>query len=280
MTDATPDGWPEPASGQIRVLLLGTYHMDNPDLDATTFDADDVLTERRQRDLRTLVDRLAEWSPELVALERPYENRAAVNDLYEQYRAGGRRYDREEVVDSTDPKRDGATVECRSEVVQVGYRLADRLDHERVAAIDHTLSLDGEAWTPPDERDPVPPKKGDYEIPDFQAQADAEAERLRESTIAEHLVEVNREFSLAQNHRGMFEWLLRGEGDDFDGPDLLTDWYERNVRTVHNLWRAVDADTERVMVLVGSGHVRVLRHLLDEAPMFCPVSPLPLLPDG
>ncbi|MFC5971167.1 DUF5694 domain-containing protein [Halomarina salina] len=280
MTDDVPDGWPTPAAGQIRVMLLGTYHMDNPDMDATTFDADDVLTERRQRELRDLVARLADWSPELVALERPYEKREAVNDLYEQYRSGERRYDREEAAESPDPKREAVGVECRNEVVQVGYRLADRLDHERVAAVDYTARLEGEAWVPPDERDPVPPKKGDYDLPDFQAVADEGAELLRESTVAEYLAEGNREPELRLNHDGMFEWLIRGEGESFDGPSLLAGWYERNIRTVHNTWRAVDPDTERVLLLVGSGHIRVLRHLFDEAPMFCPVSPLPYLPDS
>ena len=32
-----------------------------------------------------------------------------------------------------------------------------------------------------------------------------------------------------------------------------------------------------MLFLVGSGHIHVLRHLLEEAPMFCPVSPLPYL---
>ena len=36
----------------------------------------------------------------------------------------------------------------------------------------------------------------------------------------------------------------------------------------------MDADDERILLVVGSGHGRVLRHLLTEAPMFRPVSPL------
>jgi hypothetical protein len=38
-------------------------------------------------------------------------------------------------------------------------------------------------------------------------------------------------------------------------------------------------DADRVVKLVGSGHVHVLRHLLSETPMFCPVSPLEVLAD-
>ena len=68
-----------------------------------------------------------------------------------------------------------------------------------------------------------------------------------------------------------------GAGRDFEGARLLGGWYERNLRTVQNLYSIAEDTNERVLVIIGSGHVRVLRHLLREAPMFCPVSPLPFL---
>jgi pheromone shutdown protein TraB len=61
------------------------------------------------------------------------------------------------------------------------------------------------------------------------------------------------------------------------GPQLLARWYERNFRMAHNLTRALRPETRRVLVIVGSGHVPPLRTIFDEAPGFCPVSPLPLL---
>ncbi len=33
------------------IMILGTYHMDNPGSDAVNFEADDVLTAKRQREL-------------------------------------------------------------------------------------------------------------------------------------------------------------------------------------------------------------------------------------
>jgi len=40
----------------------------------------------------------------------------------------------------------------------------------------------------------------------------------------------------------------------------------------------VNGDTERILCLVGSGHVHALRQLLLETPEFCPTSALPYLP--
>jgi len=50
--------WPEPRPPEVEVLLLGTYHMDNPGRDAVNVEADDVLSADRQSELEQLCDRL------------------------------------------------------------------------------------------------------------------------------------------------------------------------------------------------------------------------------
>ena len=55
--DGPPAGWPQCESEQVQVMLLGTYHMDNPGLDEVNIDADDVLAADRQAQFRELVDR-------------------------------------------------------------------------------------------------------------------------------------------------------------------------------------------------------------------------------
>jgi hypothetical protein len=82
----------------------------------------------------------------------------------------------------------------------------------------------------------------------------------------------------AGNSRATFgSFLSAGEGGNYGGPQLLARWYERNFRMAHNLTRVLRPETKRVLVVVGSGHVPSLRTIFDEAPGFCPVSPLPYL---
>ena len=45
------------------VMILGTYHMDNPGADAVNFEADDVLSTKRQRELQHLIEQLARFNP-------------------------------------------------------------------------------------------------------------------------------------------------------------------------------------------------------------------------
>jgi hypothetical protein len=274
----TADAWPDCEDEQVEVMLLGTYHMDNPGLDEINVDADDVLAPDRQTELEALTDRLAEWNPERIAVEWPYDWQADVDSLYEEYRTGARRYDEREAIDANSRFDSEADLGCRDETIQVGFRLADALDHERVSPIDHPMDAANDDFDALKESDFEPERKADYSLPDLDRHGREVDERLASSTVPKFLRWTNEEEQLRVNHDWMFDKGVRwGEDDNFGGPQWLASWYDRNFRMVHNLWRAIERDDDRVLLLVGSGHVRVLRHLLTEAPMFCPVSPLPYL---
>jgi hypothetical protein len=287
--EATTDDafWPAPRPGQVRVLLFGTYHMDNPGLDEVNVDADDVLSDDRQAQLRDLADRIERWEADTVAVERPWDRADDLNDVYDRYRTGEYAYDTEHEFESTHGERDDPTTECRSEVVQAGFRVADRLDHNRVHPIDCPATMSNEAAQELAERGFEPERKTDVPRLDTEAMRADVTRRLHDSTIPAYLHWMNREQQLRKNHYGMFgQYVPYGDGDNFAGPEALGTWYQRNLEMVHNSWRAVDADDHeagdeyRVLLVVGSGHVRVLRHLLRETPQFCPVSPLQYLACG
>ena len=60
-------------SEQVKVMLLGTFHMDELWLANTDIENDDVLAADRQAELQDLTDRLEAWNPDRVAVERPYD---------------------------------------------------------------------------------------------------------------------------------------------------------------------------------------------------------------
>ena len=51
------------------IMLLGTYHMANPGVDAVNFEADDVLALKRQREMQQLIEQLARFNPTKIAIE-------------------------------------------------------------------------------------------------------------------------------------------------------------------------------------------------------------------
>jgi hypothetical protein len=258
---AMPTGFPARCHpDEIEVLLLGIYHMDNPGLDAVKTEVDDVLAPSRQAELDSLVRRLAKWRPDQVAVEWPLTFADSTRSRFERYTAG-----------TLSPSR--------NEVVQIGFRLAKQLGHATVYPIDHPMPIGNDSIGPLFDRRPDLKRAADSVTAVLQARADSVAPLRRRQSVIEQLREANSERALRRgNSEGMFGALLpAGEGGNYGGPQVLARWYERNIRMGHNLYRSLRPTTRRVIVIVGSGHVPPLRNLLDEAPQFCPVSPLPFL---
>ncbi|MGH7710776.1 MAG: DUF5694 domain-containing protein, partial [Gemmatimonadaceae bacterium] len=168
----------------------------------------------------------------------------------------------------------------RNEVVQIAFRLALRLHHNAVYPIDDDSFLDlNDSLKAADQRRPEFKKTRDSIVAVLQNEAAAINVWMRTTTIREHLLRLNSDEALhGGNSLGMFGGYLQvGEGQNYGGPQFLAQWYARNFNMAHNLTRTLRPDVRRILVVVGSGHVPPLRNLLDEAPQFCPVSPLSLL---
>ena len=256
-----PTVWPECAAGQIQVMLLGTAHLANTSGDAYTVDVPDVLQPALQDQLQDLTDRLAAFDPQHVAVEWVWgEETARADSLYAAYLASGGQSD------------------DRDEAIQVGFRLARQLGLERVTPIDYPRPVD---WAPVQAHAQAGGEiihTMDYSQLVPQRLRVDEDSLIRSVPLVEYYTWLNDDTALRGNHFGMFAGMMgAGEGDAYPGPDVLADWYGRNLRMVHHILRAVEPGDERVFVVVGAGHVRAMRHVLDEAPHFCPISPLPYL---
>jgi hypothetical protein len=242
-------------------MLLGTYHFANPGRDVIKQNFDDVLLPARQDQLADLARRLAEWRPDRIAVEWPWSSTDSLAARYARYRAG------------TLPP-------TRNEVVQIGFRLAERLGHGAVFPIDDDSFLDyNDSLKALYARRPEFKRAADSVVAILQKRADSTNAWMRRTTIIEHLRALNTDEALhGNNSLGMFGgYLAAGEGANYGGPHFLAKWYERNFAMAHNLTRILSPEVRRILVIVGAGHVPPLRNILDEAPQFCPVTPLPLL---
>jgi len=257
-----PTGFPAACGpGEVQVMVLGTYHFANPGRDVIKQDFDDVLQPKRQAELDELLTRLASWTPDRIAVEWPFSATDTVRARYARYLA------------HTLPPN-------RNEVVQIGFRLASRLGHDAVYPIDDDSFLDlNDSLKAVDQRRPEFKITRDSIVAVLQEEAGALNAWMRTTTIREHLSRLNSDEALhGGNSLGMFGgYLQAGEGQNYGGPQFLAQWYARNFNMVHNLTRMLRPEVRRILVVAGSGHVPPLRNLLDEAPQFCPVSPLSLL---
>jgi hypothetical protein len=252
---AKESGRHEPAAcidGQIQVLVLGTFHMSNPGLDGFKFEADDVLSNLRQKEIKILVGNLAKFAPDKVMVEAAYGN-GLIQERYDAFRAG--------------------EIELgRNETYQVAFRLAAQLDHDGVYPIDYPMFQDSTAYEFYMARNPaVKMKEGTWY--DGIAELSAKDQvRLRESTISEYLASINSADSWAfglDSRLVLQNTIMYAEYDQFAGADILTSWYKRNIRMLANFHRSLDEDDTKAMMLVGSGHNKILWELIETSPVLC-----------
>jgi Family of unknown function (DUF5694) len=249
-------GWP-----RAKVMLLGTFHFQDSGQDGYKPQVDvDVRSPERQREVEEIVDRIARFRPTKVAVEQRHDRQARLDSLYREHVAG-----RWEL---------GA-----NEIYQLGFRLARAMGHERVYAVDAPAR-----WYDPGQSEE-----------DFAARARAmgqehhlatrwdtlyyhlyaHGDSLKASrTLRETLLEANDPARVRLGHGHYLVGSFRvGKDEDYLGADTRTAWYNRNLRIFHNLTRITGSPGERIVFIVGSGHLPILRHLVESSPEYELVEP-------
>ena len=230
---------------RAEVLVLGVYHMSNPGRDIFNIEADDVLSPTRQAEISQVVAVLEGFRPTKIAVEAPFFDER-VPKRYSDYLAG--RYEL-----------------TRDEAEQLGFRLAKRLGHETVYAVD----ADGEF--------PFPRLVKYAQATGRSAELDALQEEtgrrvetqnayLASHTVLETLLALNSEDRVDEAMGSYFQLAELGEPWDWAGADLVADWFRRNMRIYSNVVRLLESPEERVLVIYGAGHLGWLQHAFESNP--------------
>ncbi|HET7064185.1 MAG TPA: DUF5694 domain-containing protein [Rudaea sp.] len=232
------------------VMILGTYHMSNPGKDIHNLKADDVLVDKRQRELADVAAGLAKFRPTKVAVESPVDNGAPAKVAkYHDY-------------------LDGKLADSRNEVVQVGFRLAKQMKLADVWGID----VDGDF---PFEAVQKFAEDGHPQLARRLASLGAEVESmlkgledtLKAGTVSQGLRYMNDPKRIVEGNAFYSTLLLYGAGNDQPGAALLTAWEGRNNQICARLMQLAQPD-DRIVVLYGSGHAFLLRRCVQDMPGF------------
>ena len=227
-----------------RVLVLGVFHFGNPGLDYVKSEVPDVLSTERQKEIAAITEALARFKPTKVMVEAPEARGAALNAEYRAWREGKRAL-------------------ARDEVEQLGFRLAAKMNHDAVYAIDvkGDMNLDGVIEEA---------KKSD---PAFLASFDAlmkevigPQQRMQvEKPLRDTLRFVNDPANVRRGHQAYVEMARIGSSENPIGAEQSAVWYERNLKIFANLARLAKPD-DRIVVIYGSGHTAILQQLVRDMP--------------
>ena len=225
------------------VLVLGTYHMGNPGRDVFNLKADDVLAPKRQAELREVLDMLARFRPTKIAIEA--DSNSPKIKQYQDYLAGKYELGRDE--------RD-----------QIGFRLGKELTLPKVYGIDEQEDYPYAAV-----KDYAKAHGRDKELESLMTQfgkaMQDDNEFLKSHSVLDMLLRTNSSVAV---HRDVALYAMLahfGEEGDYAGAEVLTDWFKRNIRIHTHLLNIIEPG-DRVLVIYGSGHLRILRQLVQDDP--------------
>lgn len=227
----------------VDMLILGSYHMDNPGLDAVNIEADDVLQPRRQREIDELNRKLLRFRPTKVAVEGDFSS-STWKDRYQAYLKGA-------------PLG-------RNEIEQIGMKVARIAGHETIYPIDFPMMMSGLRY------DEVRIKPSPKTAGPAQRQLSEAELKLRRQSVSENLRELNDPAAIARSHAPYMDLLIPDPDNAalYEKSDYLLNWYKRNIRMMTNIAR-ISEPGDRVLVIVGAGHLPILRDFAGASPHIC-----------
>ncbi|MGA9771874.1 MAG: DUF5694 domain-containing protein [Blastocatellia bacterium] len=229
---------------RAQVMILGVYHMDNPNQDYVKTNVDDHLSQKRQEQIAEVSRLLAKFKPTKIVLEA-VEGPSAIHRNYEAYLKGEYTLKADE--------RD-----------QIGLRLAKQMGHKRVYAADHKLDMDfGGVMQAAQESG----NRAFLEL--FQSvmgEIEAFEKRKARMTVGDILIEMNGQAQIAKARDLYIQMARVRNGDKFIGADVLAGWYQRNFRIFSIFAPVIESVEDRVLIIFGAGHSPILRELVQSSP--------------
>jgi hypothetical protein len=227
-----------------KVMILGMFHFANPGLDYTKAERDSILSNTRQKEVRELIDRVKAFKPTKIAIEYP----APATKINEEY--------------GLFLQNQFALKE--SETYQVAFRLAKESNHKMLYPIDWKKDMDFDALLK------AAQTHGQTKFLERFQQAMGFIQKMQEDankySVLEQLRQMNDWQAQERLHRLYLLLAEAGKGADYTGADVVAGWYERNLKIAMNVIRTADSPEDRILVIIGAGHVKLLREFLQQSP--------------
>ncbi|MGD1843924.1 MAG: DUF5694 domain-containing protein [Salibacteraceae bacterium] len=252
------DGQPAPT----QVLMVGTFHFAYYGADAHVTQEEDqvnVLLPQRQREMQELVRYIAQFNPTKIAVEA----------------VPGGRYLNRHMADYQTYLQDSTSLKAR-EVHQIAFRLRKQFRLDTLYGVD-AWTLMGDLYSNEDSIVMTPLldsiyKDWDFSNPNDPYDArydklyDAGDQLAMENSLLDYFLHMNDQRSI---DAGWGAYLVGDfKNGHFDGADALAmHFYDRNLRIMRNI-QSISAPGDRVLVLIGAGHLCILNHLMHCSPEF------------
>lgn len=252
------------------IMILGSGHLANWGADRINYRMDDVLKPKRQTELQQLAEQLARFKPTKIAVEVDKRWEAELQKEYDAY------------------LKDDFQLEPH-EIHQIGFRLAKQMEHRKVHCVDYLRD------------DPIVREDREDHLTDYGAFAETnDQEHLlgppptgkmtqeedgtiwiepeKYEPIVDMYIRMNQDEKIRTNLRDYLRIARIGLQDEYPGANWVAHfWYNRNLKTFVNLTRITESEDERILLIIGAGHLGFLKQIVEDSEVYHTESPLKYL---
>lgn len=248
---------------KTQIMTLGVFHFAYPNLDAVKTEKRNqisVLEEPYQSEIISICKAIEKFKPTLIAIEVTPNKQHRIDSLFSLY------------------KSDKFTLE-KNEIYQLGFRIGRNLNLPTIYCVNdwgrHYANIETIF------KDSIRSANLDNyysHSPDSIYEHSKTSKQV--TSIINELVEQNNLKRIKEN---LSVYLLNPfkyeeQSGDFTGVDFETGrWFNRNLRIFRNIQRIAHKPEDRILLIIGSGHLNLLNLFFDVSKEFDLVSPLPYL---
>ncbi|MFA6126779.1 MAG: DUF5694 domain-containing protein [Bacteroidales bacterium] len=248
---------------KTKIMTLGVFHFNYPNLDVITTPKDkqiSVLDEPFQSEIIAISKALEEFNPTIIAIENTPENQNKIDSLYLLYKLN-------------------KWILKKDESCQLGFRIGARLNLPRIYCVDnpgkHYENIESLL------NDSIRLSAFEHyyvNSPDSIYNPSIPSKKI--ASIIDALYEANNPDHIREQLATylLIPFKYEEQPGDFTGADFETGrWYNRNLRIFRNIQRIPHGPEDRILLIIGSGHLNLLNLFFDISREFEFVSPLPYL---
>ena len=254
------------------VMILGSDFFTNPGINVFNTKMDDVLAPKRQREMEQLMQQLKAFSPTKIAVYVDARDEEEINASYQGYVEG--------------------TYELtRSLHDQIGFRLAKQMGHPKLYGvadwpehrpiyheIDDSL-LDYATFAETHNQEHL---LWSISSSGVKVRADVDGtvwvEREGYEPLIDMYIRINEPEKLRADHQSYLRTARIGLKDQYPGANWVAHWwYAHNLKNFVNLTRITESTDDRILLIVGAGHVYLIQQFLEDSGDYIVESPLQYL---
>lgn len=229
------------------ILTLGTFHFH---LVKSQFGVDfDINDKDKQRELNEIIDQVEKYKPTKIFVEWEFSKQNELNELYDLYL-------KDKTFELIKQKYgENETKYFDSEIQQLGFKLAKKLNHKKLYAFDYileepndTLMIAIQKANQIDLMDEIQKDFGEYGqtlITKFQ----------QEKSIKKLLLFFNNDELEDKINSGYISLFNKAGGiNDFSGAYFVSERFKRNLYMYSIIQKQIEKTDERILVIVGGQH--------------------------